>query len=225
MIGLIGQKLGMTQIFNADGTVVPVTVIGVQGNRVVGLRTREKNNYDAVQVGWGENSKEKRKTLLNNFPGQKRPRLVREFRLDRTKGEELAKYKVGQELSLAEVKVGAFLDVTGHSIGKGFQGVVRRYGMHGGPATHGSNFHRHPGSIGHCTAPARVFKGKKLPGRMGGVRVTVQNLAVVSIDTEKGLLLISGAVPGKRNAMLLIRPSVKKPNVPQQVSEPVKKSA
>ncbi len=213
-LGLLGRKVGMTQIFNQAGAAVTVTVIAASDNRVVGLRTHERNGYAAVQIGFAVRAKERRKTLLHNFPDKKRPRYVREFRADQ---EKLSAYKVGQELPVDTFKEGDFLDVTGASIGKGFQGVVKRYGMHGGPATHGSHFHRHPGSVGHCAEPARIFKGKKMPGRMGGDCVTVQNLPVVAVDAANGLLLVKGAVPGKRNNLLVLRSSVKKNFVPVEV--------
>lgn len=201
---LIGQKVGMTHIFDDTGVEIPVTLVEIKGNKVVGLRTREKNGYDAVQIGYGVNKKDKRKAMVKAYGEGKVPQLVREFRGG---GDS---FKSGNELTVSLFEGVDYVDVQGVSIGKGFQGVVRKFGMSGGPDTHGSKFHRHPGSIGNRSFPGRIWKGKKLPGRMGGKTVTVQNLKLVKIDVENNILLVRGAVPGPDRGLVSVKKAVKK---------------
>lgn len=204
--GLIGRKLGMTQIFTQEGRWIPVTVVACGPCRIVQIRTRERDGYEAVQLGFQE-AKEKHlnRPLLGHFrkagvPGY---RHLHEFR------GPVEGLEVGQEITVSIFEKGDRVDVTGITKGKGFQGVIRRHGFQGGPASHGSMFHRAPGSIGSSSFPSRVFKNKRLPGHMGHVRRTVQNLEVVEVRREEHLLLVRGAVPGPRGAILWIRKSVK----------------
>lgn len=205
MIQLIGKKIGMTQVFTENGQMVPVTLVEIKGNRVLEIRSQEKNGYQSVQVGYGINKKEKRKSLVKVYGKEKVPRLIKEFRITQE-----STVKVGDELTVEAFEGVKYVDVQGRSIGKGFQGVVKRHNMAGGPATHGSHFHRRPGSIGNCSYPARVFKGKKLPGLMGNQNVTIQNIEVVKIDKENNLLLLKGGVAGARKGILYINKAVKK---------------
>jgi len=210
-IGIIGKKLGMSQIFKENGEVIPVTVIEAKENYIVQIKKKEgKDGYSAVQIGY-EEVKEKKLTKAelerlkkNNLPPLK---ILRELRMKDDK--EVEEFKVGQKINVEIFKEGEFVDITGKSIGKGFQGVVKRHGFHGGPATHGSMSHRRPGSIG-GTTPARVLKGKKMAGHMGDETVTIQNLEVVKVIPEKNLIMVKGAVPGHRNGYLLIRKALKK---------------
>ncbi len=204
MKGIIGKKIGMTRIFNQVGQVIPVTVIEAGPCPVVQVKTEDKEGYNAIQLGFGE----KRKSLfvlplLGHFNkarvGPKR--ILREIRTD-----QVDKFKVGQELKVDVFSVGEKVNVTGISKGLGFQGGVRKHKFHGGPKTHGqSDRLRAPGSIGSSSFPSRVFKGQRMAGRMGGERVTIRNLQVVGVDVEKNLLLLKGAVPGKRNSYLAIK--------------------
>ncbi|RLD12850.1 MAG: 50S ribosomal protein L3 [Caldiserica bacterium] len=210
-IGIIGKKLGMSQIFKENGAVIPVTVIEAKENYVVQIKKKDgKDGYSAVQIGY-EEAKEKKLTKAelerlkkNNLPPLK---ILRELRMKDDK--EVEEFKVGQKINVEIFKEGEFVDITGKSIGKGFQGVMKRHGFHGGPATHGSMSHRRPGSIG-GTTPARVLKGKKMAGHMGNETVTIQNLEVVKVIPEKNLIMVKGAVPGHRNGYLLIRKALKK---------------
>ncbi|MDI9571238.1 MAG: 50S ribosomal protein L3 [Pseudomonadota bacterium] len=205
--GLIGRKLGMTQIFTEDGSAVPATVIEVEPSVVVQRKTMEKDGYEAVQLGYGR-IKQKRvtKPLQGHFRKADKGffRTLREFRW------EAGGCEPGEELRADIFKAGDFVDISGTSKGKGFAGAVKRHGFGGGRATHGSMFHRAPGSIGASADPSRVFKGKKLPGRMGGERNTVQNIEVLLVRLEDNALLVKGAVPGAKRGILLIRPAVKK---------------
>jgi large subunit ribosomal protein L3 len=207
-MGLIGKKLGMTQIYLEDGEALPVTVIQVAGNQVVQLKRKETDGYSAVQVGFSD-KKESRvsKPLLGHFKkhGATPKYQMREFRMDEDKLPG-AGVVFGPELFPA----GTLVDVVGTTMGKGFQGVVRRYRFKGQPATHGSMMHRRPGSIGCRSTPGLVFKNKKMPGRMGGDRRTIQNLEVVQSRAEDGVLVIKGSVPGATNSYLIIRPAIKK---------------
>jgi large subunit ribosomal protein L3 len=206
MRGIIGKKLGMTQVFKEDGTVVPVTVIEAN-TVVVQKKTAEKDGYNAIQVGF-ENVKEKKlnKPLKGHFDkaGVDYKRYLREFRV-----KNADEYEIGQEIKVDIFKAGDKVDVTGISKGKGFQGVIKRHNQSRGPETHGSKYHRAVGSLGASANPSRVFKTKKLPGHMGHEKVTVQNLEVVSVDADKNLILIKGAVPGPKGGLLKIKESVK----------------
>ena len=208
MKGIIGKKVGMTQVFDEQGEVVPVTVIEAGPCFVAQIKTVERDGYAAVQLGF-EETKPKRLTRpqLQHLQKSDIPALrhLREFRMN---DDEMARYgfEEGQKITVDIFEAGEYVDVTGTSKGRGFAGVVKRHGFGGGPKTHGqSDRHRAPGSIGACYTPGRVFKGKRMPGRMGGKRVTVQGLRVVLVDPERNLLVVRGAVPGAKNGLLLIR--------------------
>lgn len=208
--GLIARKLGMTRVFGDGGIHVPVTVLQVDACQVVAQRTREKDGYDAVQLGCGEAKvKNVTKAMRGHFAKAKvePKRKLMEFRV----GPD-ALIDVGTELSPRHFVTGQFVDVTGTSKGKGFAGVIKRHGFSGLGASHGvSVSHRGAGSTGQCQDPGRVFKGKKMAGQMGSRRVTTQNLEVVGTDDERGLILIKGAVPGSKGGYVLVRDAVKKP--------------
>ncbi|MBW2649633.1 MAG: 50S ribosomal protein L3 [Deltaproteobacteria bacterium] len=205
--GLIGKKLGMTQIFWDDGSVIPVTAIEAGPCVVIHKKTSEVDGYDALQLGF-DRVKEKgvNKPLKGHFKEADKGyfRILREFRLESTND-----YEVGSELKADIFKVGDYIDVVGTTRGRGFAGVVKRYGFRGGKATHGSMFHRAPGSIGASAWPSRVFKGKRMPGHMGNCRQTVQNLMVVGIRPEQNLILVKGSVPSSKNGIVLIKNSIK----------------
>ncbi len=205
---IVGEKLGMTQVWDDDNVVVPVTVLGVSPARVVQLRTPERDGYSALQVTYGSRDARKlTKPLAGHYaaagvdPGV---RLV-ELRL-----EDVGEYQVGQELDAATFGPGELVDVTAISKGKGFAGVMKRHGFAGQGASHGAHrVHRMPGSIGQCATPARVFKGVRMAGRTGASQVTTLNLRVVQADPEAGVLLVRGAVPGPRGGLVLVRDAVK----------------
>lgn len=205
--GILGKKVGMTQVFDDDGNVIPVTVIEAGPVKVVQKKTLEKDGYQAIQVGF-EDKKPNRvnKPEKGHFDkaGVEYKKYLREFRLDDVDG-----YEVGQEIKVDVFKPGDKVDVTGISKGKGFQGVIKRWNQRRGPMSHGSKYHRGVGSMGGSSFPSRTFKGKKLPGRMGGRRVTVLNLEVAKVDSEHNLLLVKGAVPGPKGGLLIIKDSVK----------------
>ncbi len=205
--GLIGKKLGMTQIFWEDGAAIPVTVIEAGPCVVIQKKTKETGGYDAIQLGFGRKKEKKvTKPLQGHFKKADKGyfQFLREFRTESPYG-----YEVGQELKADIFEVGDRVDVIGTTKGKGFAGVIKRHGFHGGRATHGSMFHRAPGSIGASASPSRVFKGTRLPGHMGNKRQTVQNLAVMGVLADRNLILIKGAVPGSRNGVVLIKSAVK----------------
>ena len=205
---ILAKKIGMTQIFNQEtGEMIPVTVLEAGPCTVTQVKTVENDGYSAVQVGFGEiREKLVNKPLKGQFAkaGVSVKRVLREFRLE---GAE--EYTVGSEIKADVFEVGEKVDVSGTSKGKGYQGTIHRFGFHRGPMEHGSTYHRHAGSMGASSDPARVFKGKKLPGHMGSVHVTVQNLEVVRADAERNLLLIKGSVPGPKKAVVTIVNSVK----------------
>lgn len=206
MKGLIAKKVGMTQVFDEAGNLTPVTVIRVEPNTVISTKTKEKNGYDAVVLGVGDLKANKaNKAYAGVFPENISPkRTLKEFR---DFGKEVA---VGDKIGLELFNESRFLDVTATSKGKGFQGVMKRWGFRGGRATHGSKFHREPGGTGACTTPGRSFKNIKLPGHMGFRRVTVQNLKIVKLDPELNVILVRGAVPGVRDCTLIVKSAVKK---------------
>lgn len=211
-VGLLGKKLGMTQIFDEQGNVVPVTVIKAGPCYVIQRKTKEKEGYDAIQVGFDEIQKLKNvnKPLSGHFKKAGVPpvRFVREFRLEDGEGE---KFKVGTSYGVDIIEIGTYVDVTGISKGKGFQGVVKRHGFSGAPASRGTHeYFRHGGSIGQNMTPGRTMKGKKMPGHMGMERVTVQNLKVVDVKPDLNVILVKGAVPGPNNGYLIIKRAVKK---------------
>ena len=206
---IVGEKLGMTQVFDAESRAIPVTVIKAGPCYVVQIKTKAKDGYDAIQISFGEvKANNVNKPQTGHFAkAEVAPaRHLFEIRVDDTDG-----FEVGQELSLAEAfETGTKADVTGISKGKGFQGVMKRYNFSGQGASHGTHKkHRAPGSIGACATPARVFKGMKMAGRMGTDRTTILNLEVVGVDTERGLLLLGGAVPGPKGAVVIVRGAVK----------------
>ena len=205
---ILATKVGMTQIFNENGSLIPVTVLQATPNVVTQVKTVENDGYAAVQVGFG-----KIRDVLVNKPrkghfakaGVANKRFLREFKF-----ENAAEYTVGQEIKADIFAEGDKIDATGTSKGKGFQGAIKRHGLSRGPMKHGSKYHRHAGSNGPATTPGRVFKGKHMPGQMGAVKVTVQNLEVVKVDVENNLLLVKGAVPGSKKALLVLKETVKK---------------
>ncbi|MEY8515990.1 50S ribosomal protein L3 [Lachnospiraceae bacterium 29-84] len=220
---ILATKVGMTQIFDTDGVLVPVTVLQAGPCVVTQIKTVENEGYSAVQVGFVDkkdkiiNKDASGKKVIRNRHGVTKAekghfekagvsskRFVREFKF-----ENAADYKLADEIKADIFAEGDKIDATAISKGKGFQGAIKRHGQHRGPMTHGSKFHRHQGSNGACSSPSRVFKGKGMPGHMGAVRVTVQNLEVVRVDAEKNLLLIKGSVPGPKKSLVTIKETVK----------------
>ena len=204
---ILATKVGMTQIFNEDGVLTPVTVLQAGPCVVTQVKTVENDGYSAVQVGFTD----KREKLVNkaqkghfNKAGVSYKRYVREFRF-----EDAESYALAQEIKADIFAAGDKIDATAISKGKGFQGAIKRHGQHRGPMTHGSRYHRRPGSMGACSYPGKVFKGKKLPGHTGVERVTIQNLEVVMVNAEKDMLLIKGAIPGANGQLVTIKKSVK----------------
>ncbi|MDY4928053.1 50S ribosomal protein L3 [Clostridium fessum] len=204
---ILATKVGMTQIFNEDGVLTPVTVLQAGPVVVTQVKTVENDGYSAVQVGFAD----KREKLVNkplkghfDKAGVSYKRYIREFKL-----EDAENYALGQEIKADIFVAGDKIDVTAISKGKGFQGAIKRHGQSRGPMAHGSKFHRHAGSNGSSSDPSRVFKGKKMPGQMGNKKVTVQNLEIVRVDAEDNLLLVKGAVPGPKKAMVTIKETVK----------------
>ena len=204
---LIGRKVGMTQIFDEKGQIIPVTAIEVGPCTVVQIKTVDQDGYDAVKLGFGEVKEKKlNKPQLGQFRKSKLTpkKYLREFRLDSIEG-----LKVGDELKADVFEVGDKVDIQGTSKGKGFQGVIKRHGQHRGPMGHGSMYHRRPGSMGSTSTPGRVYPGKKLPGHMGVETVTIQNLEVVKVDLDKNVILVKGSVPGAKKSILKIKSSIK----------------
>ncbi|MDA1478156.1 50S ribosomal protein L3 [Bacillus changyiensis] len=204
--GILGRKIGMTQVFAENGDLIPVTVIEAAANVVLQKKSAENEGYEAIQIGFDD----KREKLANKpekghvAKAETAPkRFVKEIR-----GVDMAAYEVGQEVKVDIFSNGEIVDVTGTSKGKGFQGAIKRHGQSRGPMSHGSRYHRRPGSMGPVD-PNRVFKGKLLPGRMGGEQITVQNLEIVKVDAERNLLLIKGNVPGARKSLVTIKSAVK----------------
>lgn len=220
---ILATKVGMTQIFNEDGSLTPVTVLQAGPCAVTQIKTVENDGYSAVQVGFVD----KKEKIVNKDKGGKKEvihrhgvnkaqkghfdkagvsckRFVRELKL-----ENAEEYTLGSEIKADIFEAGDRVDATAISKGKGFQGAIKRHGQHRGPMTHGSKFHRHQGSNGACSSPSKVFKGKGMPGHMGCVKVTVQNLTVVSVDADKNLLLVRGAVPGPKKALVTIKETTK----------------
>ena len=220
---ILATKVGMTQIFNEDGTLTPVTVLEAGPCVVTQIKTVENDGYEAVQVGFGD----KKNRIVNKDKGGKKEivhrhgatkaeqghfakagvsskRFIREFKF-----ENAGEYELGQEIKADIFAAGDKIDATAISKGKGFQGAIKRHGQHRGPMTHGSKFHRHAGSNGAASDPSKVFKGKKMPGQMGNKRITIQNLEVVRVDAENNLLLIKGSVPGPKKSLVTIKEAVK----------------
>lgn len=205
--GILGKKVGMTQYFTEAGELIPVTVVEVTPNVVLQLKTLENDGYEAVQLGFDD-----LREVLSNRPAKGHvakanatpKRFIREFN-----NVELSEYEVGQEITVDVFKAGDIVDVTGTSKGKGFQGAIKRHGQSRGPMAHGSRYHRRPGSMGGASFPSRVFKGKALPGQMGGDRITIQNLEVVKVDAERNVILIKGNVPGSKKSLVEIKTAIK----------------
>jgi len=209
-LGVIGEKLGMTQIFDTDGLVIPVTVLKVEPLTVTQIKTVDNDGYNAVQVGVKPGKKKHlTKPELKHLEKNELPafRHLQEFRVD-----NVSEFKVGQEIDLSILKEGDKVDVTGKSIGKGFQGTIKRHNFGRGPMSHGSKNHRLPGSIGAGTTPSRVYKGLRMAGNMGNETVTVKKLSVVKVDSEKNLLLIKGSVPGPEGRLVTVKHSIAKWN-------------
>lgn len=204
---ILATKVGMTQIFNEDGALIPVTVLQAGPCSVLQVKTLENDGYKAVQVGFvDKREKLVNKPLKGHFDkaGVSYKRFIREFRF-----ENAEEYSVKDEIKADIFAVGDKIDATAISKGKGFQGAIKRFGQHRGPMAHGSKFHRHQGSNGSATTPGRVFKGKGMPGHMGAKKVTVQNLEVVRVDAENNLILVKGAVPGPKKALVTLKETVK----------------
>ena len=205
--GILGKKVGMTQYFTEAGELIPVTVVEVTPNVVLQLKTIENDGYEDVQLGFDD-----LREVLSNRPAKGHvakanatpKRFIREFN-----NVELSEYEVGQEITVDVFKAGDIVDVTGTSKGKGFQGAIKRHGQSRGPMAHGSRYHRRPGSMGGASFPSRVFKGKALPGQMGGDRITIQNLEVVKVDAERNVILIKGNVPGSKKSLVEIKTAIK----------------
>ena len=205
--GILGKKVGMTQYFTEAGELIPVTVVEVTPNVVLQLKTIENDGYEAVQLGFDD-----LREVLSNRPAKGHvakanatpKRFIREFN-----NVELSEYEVGQEITVDVFKAGDIVDVTGTSKGKGFQGAIKRHGQSRGPMAHGSRYHRRPGSMGGASFPSRVFKGKALPGQMGGDRITIQNLEVGKVDAERNVILIKGNVPGSKKSLVEIKTAIK----------------
>ncbi|HNQ63038.1 MAG TPA: 50S ribosomal protein L3 [Syntrophorhabdaceae bacterium] len=211
-LGILGKKLGMTQIFREDGSIVPATVIQAGPCYVVQKKTNEKEGYTAIQLGFEEVKKVNRinKPLVGHFKKANIPptRILKEFRVG---PEEVDANEVGSQISVERFEIGDYVDITGTSKGKGFAGVMKRYGFGGSPASHGTHeYFRHGGSIGQNMTPGRTLKGKKMPGHMGNSRVTVQNLKVVEVRSDNNILLVEGAIPGPNNGYVIINKAVKK---------------
>ncbi len=205
-IGVLGKKLGMTRVYDEKGVATPVTVIDASGNVILQRKTTGKEGYEAVQVAYGD-QKEHRlsKALLGHFKNASAPakRFIREFRID--PDEDLS-----GGATIERFVVGQYVDIIGQSKGKGFQGVMRKHNFHGQPAAHGSKMHRRTGAIGNRSTPGRVWKNMGMPGHMGNERVTVQNLQVVQVRPDDGVILVKGAIPGARGTFVVVRPSKKK---------------
>lgn len=206
MKGILGRKIGMTQIFTEAGEVVPVTVVEAGPVVVTQVKTIENDGYNAVQVGFVD---AKAKSLNKPQKGHLAASNTLKKHLKEFRVESVDAYTVGQEIKADVFATGEMIDVTGISKGKGFQGPIKRHGQSRGPESHGSRYHRRPGSMGACSYPGRVFKNKKLAGHMGSVKVTVQNLEVVRVDAEKNFILVKGAIPGAKGSVVTIKEAVK----------------
>lgn len=208
MKSIMGKKIGMTQIFDENGVMIPVTVVEAGPVVVIQIKTEETDGYNAVQVGFGEvKEKHVNKPMKGHFAkaGVALKKHVKELRPE----DGVENYSLAQEIKVDIFEVGEKIDVTGISKGKGFQGSIKRHGQSRGPETHGSHYHRAPGSMGSASDPSKVRKGKKLPGHMGHTRVTIQNLEVARVDAEKNLILIKGAIPGPKKGLVVIKTAVK----------------
>lgn len=214
--GILGRKLGMTQVFAKDGKLIPVTVVEVEPNVVTQIKTVETDGYEAIQLGF-DTKREKLSNKAEKGHLAKANTAPKRF-LKEIRGVDVSKYQLGQELTVEVFEEGEMVDVSGISKGKGFQGVIKRYHQSRGPMGHGSQYHRGVGSLG-TMRPMRVFKGKKLPGHMGHVSVTMQNLEIVAVMPEENIILIKGNVPGPKKSLVIIKSAVKKPNVKKEKVE------
>ena len=214
--GILGRKLGMTQVFSKDGKLIPVTVVEVEPNVVTQIKTAETDGYEAIQLAF-DTKREKLSNKAEKGHLAKANTAPKRF-LKEIRGVDISKYELGQELSVEVFEEGEMVDVTGISKGKGFQGVIKRYNQSRGPMGHGSQYHRGVGSLG-TMRPMRVFKGKKLPGHMGHVTITMQNLEVVAVIPDENLILIKGNVPGAKKSLVIIKSAVKKPNTKKEKVE------
>lgn len=216
MKGILGRKLGMTQVFTKSGKLIPVTVIEVEPNVVTQIKTVENDGYEAIQLGF-KNIREKLATKASvghtNKANTTPKRFFREIR-----GVDVNEYSLGEVITVDKFTEGEMIDVTGTSKGKGFQGVIKRHNQNRGPMGHGSHYHRKPGSMG-TMRPMRVFKGKKLPGHMGTLTVTVQNLEVVMVDTENNVILVKGNVPGTKESLVMLKTAIKNPGKIKETEE------
>ena len=216
MKGILGKKKGMTQVFAKNGKLIPVTVVEVEPNVVMQIKTMETDGYEAIQLGViSKNEKHSNKPETGH--AKKANTAPKRF-LKEIKGVEASNYELGQEIKCDIFEAGEIVDVTGTSKGKGFQGVIKRYNQSRGPMGHGSQYHRGVGSMG-TLRPMRVFKGKKLPGHMGNETVTIQNLEVVAIDLDENVILIKGNIPGPKNSFVVIKSSIKNPDAKVEASE------
>ena len=206
MKGILGRKIGMTQVFTESGKLIPVTVVEVEPNVVTQIKTKENDGYEAIQLGF-DTKREKLATKASAGHTAKANTTPKRF-FREIKGVDINEYTVGQEVKVDLFAPGEVVDVTGTTKGKGFQGVIKRHGQSRGPMGHGSHYHRRPGSMG-TMRPMRVFKGKKLPGHMGALTVTIQNLEVVAVDLENNVILIKGNIPGPKKGLVIIKSAVK----------------
>ncbi len=209
MKGILGRKIGMTQVFDESGKLIPVTAVEVTPNVVTQIKTKENDGYEAIQLGF-DTKREKLATKAEVGHTNKANTTPKRF-LREIKGVDINNYTLGQEISADIFEQGEVVDVTGTSKGKGFQGTIKRHNQHRGPMGHGSHYHRGPGSMG-TMRPMRVFKGKKLPGHMGTLTVTIQNLEIVSVDVENNVILVKGNIPGPKKSLVIIKTAVKNPN-------------
>ena len=216
MKGILGRKIGMTQVFTESGKLIPVTVVEVEKNVVTQIKTKENDGYEAIQLGFG-NTREKLATKASAGHTAKAQTTPKRF-FREIKGVDINSYTLGQEISADIFVPGEVVDVTGTTKGKGFQGVIKRHNQAIGPKGHGSQYHRGVGSLG-TLLPMHVLKGKKMPGQMGNVQRTVQNLEIVSVDTENSVILVKGNVPGPKKSLVMIRTAVKMPNVKRNAAE------
>ena len=208
MKGILGRKIGMTQVFTESGKLIPVTVVEVEPNVVTQIKTKENDGYEAIQLGF-DTKREKLATKANAGHAAKAKTTPKRFYRE-IKGVDINDYSLGQEIGVDIFTKGEIIDVTGTTKGKGFQGVIKRHNQSRGPMGHGSHYHRRPGSMG-TMRPMRVFKGKALPGHMGTLTVTIQNLMVVDVDKENNVILVKGNIPGPKKGLVIIKTSVKNP--------------
>lgn len=216
MKGILGKKIGMTQVFANDGKLIPVTVVSVEPNVVMQIKTMETDGYEAIQLGF-TSKKEKHSTKAEMGHAKKANAAPKRF-LKEIKGVEVSNYELGQEIKCDIFEAGEVVDVTGTSKGKGFQGVIKRHNQSRGPMGHGSQYHRGVGSMG-TLRPMRVFKGKKLPGHMGHETVTIQNLEIVAVDAVENVILVKGNIPGPKNSFVIIKTSIKHPGAKNEAKD------